>query len=242
MRDKTLTNKSFSTSPKTRRHVRNSISGDRARDFMWYLWQLGFRTECMYKGLRNQFIQFFETNDPRVIEKYIGRPKLTVEYGREQVVRRKQSMYGVSIAQFEYAHKRECSPKRGLMEMLGYLILDAQTGFVQLCHESQPYYTVQTELAHTRTSKSPPLPPLPKSNESSISKQDLCVHSIEEHSRKTSINKGRLSDCRGLEVSEWETGSSRRKKKKKYRPHTHKTSILPVITQRKKRPRRDRLK
>ena len=147
LKGKALNNKSFSTSPKTRRHTKHSISGDRSREFMQYLWQKGFRKECMYPGLKIQFIQCFETNDSRVVDKYIGKPKLMVTYSREQVLRRKQSIHGVSIARFEYAHKREASPKTGLMEMLGYMILDAEPGHVTLCHESQPYYTVQTELA-----------------------------------------------------------------------------------------------
>lgn len=154
--------KSFSTSPKTRRHITHSVSGDRCREFMQYLWQKGFTKECMYKGLRNQFISCFEMNDARVIEKYIGRPKRTIEYSREEVLRRKQSSQGASIARFEYAHKRESRPKTGLMEMLGYMILDAKTGHVILCHESQPYYTVQTELV------SPPIPPFRRVMKSTV--------------------------------------------------------------------------
>lgn len=59
----------FTTEPKTRWRKRQSISGNGARDFMLHLWREGTREPCHYKALKIKFIQYFETNDPRVYEK-----------------------------------------------------------------------------------------------------------------------------------------------------------------------------
>lgn len=138
------TEKAFTTQPKTRRHVRHSISGNRCREFMLHLWRHGFRESCHYEALRIQFIQRFETNDVRVIEKYTGRPGSTKRYAGSTVVR--QNRNSGRIAYFLYSNQRTIEAKTGLMEMLGYLTLDKKSGWATLYHEEMPYYTEQTVL------------------------------------------------------------------------------------------------
>jgi hypothetical protein len=56
----------------TRKHISPwSISGNRSRDFMETLFRKGLKN-CSYQTLLYEAQNFFETNDPRTIDRYIG--------------------------------------------------------------------------------------------------------------------------------------------------------------------------
>jgi len=172
--------KTFSTSPKFRRRVKpRCISGKRAKLFMEHLWRKGIR-ECSYKRLVIEFVQFFETNDKRVIEKYLGRPEKIERHSATSVVR--MNRLTGKIAHFQYSNERRIPGKKGLMEILGYIsILDEE--HVLIHHDFMPYYTKQVKLEEVS-----PLP-FKKNNAcegvSGVIKKDLCVCSIEAGERKT---------------------------------------------------------
>ena len=171
----TETAKPFTTEPKKRKHLKHSISGHRAKDFMEHLWRKGFRESCHYKALRINFITYFETNDPRVIQKYIGRPKNTKRYSGSSVVR--QNRNTGTIAYFMYSNKKEIEPKNGLMELLGYLTLDKKTGLCTLHHETFHYFSQQTILNDSL--KTGLLKPRDERDNGKVSKQNLCVRPID---------------------------------------------------------------
>jgi hypothetical protein len=221
------TEKAFTTQPKTRRHARHSISGNRCRHFMLHLWRQGFRESCHYKALRIQFIRCFETNDARVIEKYIGRPAGTKRYVGSSVVR--QNRNTGRIAYFLYSNQRNIEAKTGLMELLGYPTLDKKSGWATLYHEEMPYYTKQTVL--TRQNSAPTFGPIctddcvPPSNSplqefdegsgAECSIDNLCVCSIEAGGSK----------------GQWVSGNSgevEEKKEEEVIDGTHKSGLLEV--------------
>lgn len=182
--EKTYTaQKTFTTEPKTRRHARHSISGNRCRKFMLHLWRHGFRESCHYKALRIQFIQCFETNDARVIEKYVGRPTSIRRYSGSTVVR--QNRNSSRIAYFMYSNQRTVEAKTGLMEILGYITLHEKSGWVTLHHDVMSYYTKQAPLNEgdfTEKGDSPLKSPRQEIDERLRQKSsidDLCVCSIE---------------------------------------------------------------
>jgi hypothetical protein len=163
--------KTFSTKPKTRRHKRNSISGNKARDFMQHLWREGFRESCHYRALKNMFIKYFEMNDPRTVEKYIGRPRSIVRYSGSSIVR--QNRNTGKIAHFMFFNQRTVEAKPGLMELLGYISLDKKTAKVTFHHEFMSYYTKQATLDQVDIIEgvgSPPKPPLQEIDEGSNQK------------------------------------------------------------------------
>ena len=197
----------FTTKPKTRRHVRGRISGNRTRAFMEYLWRKKFY-ECRYKALAIQFIQYFETNDLRIIEKYIGNPKQTIRSNGSSLVR--QNRNSGKVAHFLYSNTRRKAPKTGLMETLGYLTLNEESGACKLHHEVMPYFMKQSTL--------PPHSPPLQSNEwvsqqvsEKASKDNLCVSPIQSGDSKGQDS----SACMEIE---------RREKRERVIDHTHKSS------------------
>ena len=159
----------FTTSPKTRRHIRHSVSGKRAKDFMEHLWRVGFN-RCKYKALAIQFIQFFGTNDERTMTKYLGRPEKTVRHDGNATLRIKR---GGGHALFSYSNTRKVKPKTGLMETLGYITLNKKTSWVKIHHEQMSYCTEQRKLEEF-----PPATPLSRSNECKSIIKDYCVRPI----------------------------------------------------------------
>lgn len=226
--------KVFTTEPKTRRHKRHSISGNRARDFMLHLWREGWRESCHYKALKIKFIQYFETNDPRVYEKYLGRPSSIKRYSGSTVVR--QNRNSGKIAYFMYSNQRTVEPKIGLMEVLGYITLHKKSGWVTLHHDVMSYYTKQATLDEvniTENGGSPPKPPLQEIDEESsqkASKQNLCVSHIDKHSSKGLISTESFSDRRmtGVSDSAKETSKEVGKKEEEVIDCTHKSGLLQV--------------
>ena len=144
--------KIFTTAPKTRRHPKTSISGNRLRAWMMELWEKRLRS-CSYETLRWEFIRHFETNDKRVIEKYIGRPEQIVRSSGSTLVRLNRN--SGSVAQFDYHNKRRLEARRGLGQLLGYMSMD-ENGKVTLHHERLPYYTEQTTLLDPHPPLIPP--------------------------------------------------------------------------------------
>jgi hypothetical protein len=210
--------KTFTTEPKTRRHVRRSISGNRARDFMQHLWRKGFRKTCHYKALKIQFIQKFETNDPRVVEKYIGRPGGTKRYVGSSVVR--QNRNSGRIAHFVYSNQRTVEAKTGLMEILGYITIHKKSGWVTLYHDVMSYYTKQATLNEgdfTEKGDSPLKSPRQEIDEGLRQKSsidDLCVCSIEAGGSKGQLVSGGSGEVR--------------KKEEEVIDCTHKSGLLKV--------------
>lgn len=147
-----LHDKTFSTEPKFRRHVRpGCISRDRAMAFMEFLFENGFRGKISYEALRLQFILFFGTNDSRTVERYIGRSERVERYGGDVKVVRMNRMSG-KVAHFQYFNERRLSSRKGLMEILGYISI-LKEGSVILHHEGMPYYTCQTSLEEAMKKK-----------------------------------------------------------------------------------------
>lgn len=189
----------FTTEPKTRRHVKKAASGKKAKAFMFSLFKKGLR-ELSYDTLKFEFINFFETNDPRVIEKYIGRPEETVFSSGSSLVRVNRT--SGKIAEFQYMNRRRLATKKGLMEVLGYLTMNKKTGRVTLHHERFSYSTWQSTLLESMNPK--PRNPFTRIFDEVVgecSKDDLCVLPIE------------LKRVSGNML--WERGLIEEKKKKK---------------------------
>ncbi len=134
--------KPFTTEPKTRRHG-NFISGDRCRVFMEHCWEKGLRKKASWETLEFEFVQCFETNDSRTVQKYVGRPSKFVNYQASNMVR--INHISGKVAQFSYRTTRKVSRKRGLLEALGYITFCGD-GCYRFNHEVLPYYTQQITL------------------------------------------------------------------------------------------------
>lgn len=198
----------FTTEPKIqRRRNQASISGNRCRIFMEYLWRHGLKTECEYQALKVNFIICFETNDVRTITKYIGRPKLTVTY-EAKMFRQKTNAGESSTARFYYDHTKTQKAKKGLMEYLGYIGLDKDTGHVILHHETFDYYTTQIQL--------PPASPLQEDDECVRSKEDLCACPIglENKTDREVVERALAGSYGEVEKKEEEEGYKQRTRKR----------------------------
>lgn len=141
----------FTTEPKTRWRKRQSISGNGARDFMLHLWREGTREPCHYKALKIKFIQYFETNDPRVYEKYLGRPSSVKRYAGSSVVRQNRNSGG--IVRLMCSNRRTVEAKVGLIGVLGYITLDKKSGWVTLHHDVMSYYMKQATFDEVSSSR-----------------------------------------------------------------------------------------
>jgi len=133
---------SFTTRPKTRRHKKHTVSLDRARRFMFHLWCKGLK-ECSYETLEYEFVQCFGTNEPRVLARYLGKPKRKVYYSGSSVVR--INRLNGKIAHFEYQNERTIQHKKGLLEILGY-ISQEEKGRYRLHHEMFGYSYQQVSI------------------------------------------------------------------------------------------------
>lgn len=131
----------FTNNPKTRRHVKGFTSGTRAHDFMETLFRKGLR-ECSWVTLRYEFIQKFQTNDPRAIDKYLGHPEETVRCAGSSVVR--QNRNSGTVAHFMYANQRTVKNKKGLLEELGYMTREGSRYILH--HEVFSYSSEQLPL------------------------------------------------------------------------------------------------
>jgi hypothetical protein len=161
--------KSFTTAPKTRKHG-YLVSLDRAQAFMEHLRNLGLK-KCSYSTLEFEFIQFFGTNEPRTLERYLGRLEKNLSYGSANLVRVNQT--SGKVAQFHYANRRRILAKKGLLEILGYItrIQEGKETLFQIHHENMPYFTEQTSLEFAVS--------LPEVNEcSDVIKDKMCACSL----------------------------------------------------------------
>lgn len=184
-----LQNLTFTTQPKTRRHLTRGafISGTRAADFMQRLWEVRLKKSCSYETLKWEFVSYFGTNDTRTVERYLGRPEQTIRSRGSSCVRTNRT--SGKVAFFDYSNSRKTCKKPGLLESLGYITLKpeekiAEQGSYKLTqktgnwiavlhHERMSYFTEQTTLEPTN--------PLQESEESSeLSKDEMCVSSTSE--------------------------------------------------------------
>jgi hypothetical protein len=142
MTSKPQTFKTFTTEPQKRRHISPwSISGNRLRDFMETLFRKGLKN-CSHGTLLFEAQNFFETNDSRTIDRYIGRPPNVKRYPGSNVVRvNRQSS---KIARFDYMNERRIEAKKGLLEILGYAT--REEGRYILHHERMSYYSKQASI------------------------------------------------------------------------------------------------
>lgn len=190
--------KTFTNEAKTRRRKRNSISGNRLRDWMEQLYRKKLK-KCRYEILKFEFINYFETNDNRVIEKYIGRPKGVLRYSGSNVVRLNRQ--SGKIAKFDYMNERRLDMKDGLAQILGYITIENDR--YVLHHEKFSYAWNQTELSETEY-------PSQETRDCGVdSIRDLCVSRIG------------VGECSSGEVEEKQSGSKdTREEEESYRAHT----------------------
>lgn len=152
---------------------------------MYHLWKLKLK-KCSYDTLVFEFTNFFETNDTRPIERYLGRPEKTIHSSGSAQTTRMNRISG-KTALFEYHNIRRVPAKKGLMETLGYITLKPEEIMVEtdmvtipkktknwiaiLHHERMSYCTEQTNLEAAY--------PL-QENESfeDSSKENMCVSSL----------------------------------------------------------------
>lgn len=213
-KDKSLAQKTFSTEPKTRRHTSPwSISGNRARDFMETLYRKGLKN-CSYETLKFEFIQLFETNDPRTIERYIGRLASLKRYSGSNVVRLNRQ--SGKVARFDYMNERRVEAKKGLIEILGYAT--REDGRFILHHERLGYSTKQASL-ETRNS------PI-ETDRNEVSIDDLCARHIGDIEAITPKGKEREKTVSGGCLANVEVKKTR-EEEESYIEHTHK-SVLPT--------------
>jgi hypothetical protein len=86
---------------------------------MNHLRKKGFTGVVGYGLLQREFVEFFGSNEPRTVERYLGRLR-SLEYHTGEVVVRQNLMDG-KIAKFHYSNERPISCKTGLLEQLGYI-------------------------------------------------------------------------------------------------------------------------
>jgi len=108
---------------------------------MEHLWSKGLK-ECCYETLEFEFIQCFGTNEQRVLEKYLGKPKRTIRYGGSSVVRLNRT--SGTVAHFEYQNMRKVQPTKGLLEILGFVSKNCER--YALHHELFPYSKAQASI------------------------------------------------------------------------------------------------
>ncbi len=81
--------------------------------------------EVFIEILAHEFTQCFRTNDKRTVERYIGRPEVTIESGGFTGVIRVNPATG-NTANFRYYNKTKLTRKIGLMENMGYITLQPE--------------------------------------------------------------------------------------------------------------------
>lgn len=204
-----LQNLTFTTEPKTRRHLTRGafISGNRAAEFMQHLWEVGLKKLCRYEVLEFEFIQFFGTNDKRTIERYIGRPEQTIRSKGSSTVRINRTSGKVAL--FDYSNNRKICRKQGLLENLGYITLKQEERSIEqgtyrltqktglwiavLHHERMSYYTEQTTLETANL-----VPEVKEESDSSI--DEMCVSGLLEEKDNQGFLQGKECEKTVLEV------------------------------------------
>jgi len=133
----------FTTEPKRgkRKPNKTSVSLERAKLFMEHLWSKGLR-ECGYETLEFEFIQCFGTNEPHVLEKYLGKPARTVHHGGSSVVR--LNRVNGNVVHFQYQNVKKVQSKKGLLEVLGFVYKNGER--YVLHHELFSYSGEQTSI------------------------------------------------------------------------------------------------
>ena len=206
--------KTFTTEPKTRRHISPySISGNRLRDFMESCYRKNLH-KCRYAVLVYEFVNHFETNDPRIYERYLGRPESVKRYPGSAVVRMNR-MAG-KIAKFDYMNERHIEAKQGLAQVLGWITFEKENCILH--HEKLSYSKKQANLETASQS-------LENERIENVSKDNLCVSSLCDES----VLQGKECEKTVLEVvSPTNNGETKetREEEESYRQHTHK-SVLP---------------
>ena len=136
-----LTN--FTTEPKTRRYLTRGafISAHRAVEFMETLFEKNLNF-CSWETLRYEFVQKFQTNDPKTLDKYLGHPEETVRSSAQSMVR--QNRNSGTVAHFMYSNQRVIKAKKGLLEDLGYVTREGNRYILH--HENFGYFTEQIPL------------------------------------------------------------------------------------------------
>jgi len=194
-----LTN--FTTEPKTRRYLTRGafISAHRAVDFMETLYRKGLK-ECSWKTLRYEFVQTFQTNDPKTLDKYLGHPEETVRSSAQSMVR--QNRNSGTVAHFMYSNQRVIKAKKGLLEDLGYVTREGNRYILH--HENFGYSTEQVTLETAI--------PLPEVNEESKQSNDnLRTRSLLGENDNQPILQGKGNGETVLEVSPIEEVVAERK-------------------------------
>jgi hypothetical protein len=162
---------------------------------------------CSYSTAKYEFILHFETNDCRMIERYIGRPATKKHSSTEQLIR--MDRLNGKVSRLEYSRTSHLEAKRGLIEDLGYATMNR--GVFTLHHEKMSYFTKQASL-------DPVNQPLESKNPhkriSSI--DDLCVQPQLGNIQQNSEHEG--------------NGVITRKEEEESRPQTHKCVAPPVTT------------
>jgi len=203
--------KLFTTEPKNRRHTCKSISGNRLRDFLESCYRKRlFR--CRYAVLVFEFITHFQTNDPRIYERYLGRPESIKRYSGSNIVRLNRQ--SGKIAKFDYMNERTIEAKLGLAQFLGWITFEKEICILH--HEKLGYSQKQTTLATAYQS-------LENEENKSVSNAELCVSGLYRESVVLSTNSK-------------EAKKSTREEEESHRNHTHK-SVQPkgIIEQQKKK-------
>jgi hypothetical protein len=167
--------RSFTTEPKTRRHMPNAtLTRKRAADLMELLFQNGLVREAPYKTVYRLVVDKadFIGMDQRVIEGYMGRPRKTLrqhENVKTDLLIR-YSKTGTLISK-EYSAVRTLPEKEGICQKLGYMKFDYRNGTVFLIfdHRKVPLPYHQEEMPLFNSEKSECL---------DVSKDDLCVSPI----------------------------------------------------------------
>jgi hypothetical protein len=162
------TQKTFTTEPKIPKKHGNWRSIENCKAFMYELFRKNLR-KCSYDTLVFEFINFFGTNDTRTVERYLGRPERIGKDAASTKIIRMNRISG-KIAQFDYFNERRIRAKKGLLDILGW-ILKLKDDTVLINHEVMSYYTKQTSLQELESSH--------KNDESrEVSKAKMCVSNL----------------------------------------------------------------
>jgi hypothetical protein len=181
--------KSFRTAPTFSRKRGNWRSIQNAKAFMFQLFRKNLK-KCSYDTLVFEFVSFFGSNESRTVERYLGRPeRIERDAGKTKVIRMNRT--SGRIAQFDYYNERRLPAKKGLLDILGW-ILKLKDGTVLINHEVMSYYTRQVKLE--------PAIPLQEDESSEASKDKMCVSSLREEKHNQGILQGKELEKTVLEV------------------------------------------
>lgn len=194
-----LHSKVFTTEPKIRRHLAESMpTRKRAAYIMELLFRNGFIKEAPYETIHCFIVKKadFIGLDERTITRYIGRPKQTLSQSENPrtSLRITYPKTGTTIAK-EYSAVKTLPEKLGVCQKLGYMQFDYRNGlpFLILNHRNVPLpYHVKEALFDSE-----------KSEALECSKEDLRVSPI------GSTNKNREADIETLVIERRERRDSK---------------------------------